>query len=164
MTCSDGLSSVDLYNNANNAFEKEDYDLALSMFDECLCCDPEHALAILAYWNLTLTILMKFKFQERRGETVSHEDMKWCKRMLICANRVAIIYESYLKKHPEYGEDYYEIYESAKELYNDFTIYGSIYSNNTGLLSQRSMTDVSNSSIIPLMCLANEDGPLCQYK
>jgi hypothetical protein len=149
---------MDLYNKSTIASKKGDYDAAISSLDECLCNDPQPGLAILAYWNLAVTILMKFNFQERNGEDVSDEEMKWCQRMLICAKRVGGIYDSHLKNHPTYGESNYAIYQQSKNLYNGYTFYGSVYRDNSGLLSQRSMKNVANAYATPLRCIANEEG------
>jgi hypothetical protein len=152
------LYSMDLYNEATNASKRGDYDTAIDILDECLCSEIEPALAILAYWNLAVTILMKFRFQERNGENVSDAEMKWCNRMLICAKRVIGIYDSHLKNHHTYGEANYEIYQNAKKLNSSFTFYGSVYRNKSGLLSQRNMSAVANASAMPLRCIVNEEG------
>ena len=154
----EGQFLMDLYNKSTMASKKEDYDAAISMLDECLCNDPPPELAILAYWNLAVTILMKFNFQDRNGEGVSNKDMKWCQRMLICAKRVRGIYDSHLKDHPTYGKDNYQMYQQAKSLYDSYTFYGSVYRDNAGSLSQRKMVDVANAYAKPLRCIDNEEG------
>lgn len=151
---SEALFFEDFYNDGLIAFKIGDYDTAISLFDESLCREPQPELAILAYWNLAVTILTKFRFQERNGENVSNEEMKWCLRMLTCAKRVIEIYESHLKNHPTYGEDDYTFYQQAKALCKSYAIYGSVYRRN-GVRSQRNMKDVANASVKPLKCIAD---------
>lgn len=151
-------NSADLYNQAISASQEGDYDAAISLLDDCLCNDPEPGLAMLAYWNMAVTILMKFNFQERNGEDVSDEEMKWCQRMLICSKKIKSIYESHLKNHPEYSKSHYETYEQSKNLYNSYTFYGSVYRDNSGSLSQRSMKNVAHAPAKPLRCFADEEG------
>ena len=154
----EGQFLMDLYNKATTASKKGDYDTAIGLLDECLSKSPKPELAVLAYWNLAVTILMKFNFQERKGEDVSDGEMKWCQRMLICAKRVRGIYDSHLKNHPTYRDSNYAIYQQANNLYKAYTFYGSVYRNNFGSLSQRSMKNIANAYAKPLRCIANEEG------
>ena len=151
------MKNVEFYNSATQLLEKGNYDEAISLFDSCLCNNPDPQLTFLSYWNLALAIFEKYNFNNRDGKNISNTEMLWCIRMVICAKNVKNIFDSKLDDYHDFKNSHYAIYNNSIKFSKNYAYYGSVSANSYGSLQSRNWEDVRKAHTKPLKCIEIEE-------
>jgi hypothetical protein len=144
------LSAGDHY---ERAMDSNNLDVTIRELDACLCATPEPFLAMLAYSNLSAAVWEKFRFNDRRSDTVEDDEIVWVRGCNICLRRALRTYEN-MPRHQQLEADTIKLHQAVKESLSPTVHYGAYVFR----FGQRQFRKVSG--LPPLRCLTDLDMPL----
>jgi len=147
-------AAIQHYDSAIEALTNENYDLAISHFNACLCSSPDAVMAFLAFCNLDLAIWGKFDFFNREGGSLSDYEAAWSLRAQKCLNKGIEIYDLYKNQFTgDVAEELEKSYQKALESRNNGMSYGAIKYGANGEKQIRDEDAVQRINLPPLQCL-----------
>lgn len=149
--------AIELFEQAEAAWNQENYDEAIRKFDQCLCSNPSPMVAMKAYVNIGVMIHTKYRFGFRRGETVSNEEARWVMRVGICGQKAVEVYKSQISNSPYAGE-LHELFTQAKSIHQFGSTYCLTKRDDYGSLDFRDdFAALSRINLPPLRSITDEE-------
>jgi len=146
------LSATDHFQQAMAAVDSN-IDITIRELDACLCAQPEPALAMLAYYNLSVTIWQKFRFNERKGASIDDDEYLWVRGCNICLRRALTIYEN-MPRVQQLEASTIQLHQGVKDSLSPTVFYGSY-------VYRHGQKEFRNVQGLPaLRCLTEIDMPL----
>ena len=130
-----------------------DLDVTIQELDACLCEDPEPLLAILAYFNLSAAVWEKFRFNDRKSDSVGDDEYLWVRGCNVCLRRALKIYEG-IPRHQQLEAETIKLHQAVKENLGPTVHYGAYVFR----YGQRQLRKVGG--LPPLRCLTEVDIPI----
>ncbi len=115
------LLAEDHYERAMGA---SNLDATIKELDACLCANPEPLLAMFGYFNLSAAVWEKFRFNERRGDSIEDDEYIWVRGCNIFLRRALKIYEN-MPRHEQLEADTINLNQAVKESLGPTVHYGA---------------------------------------
>jgi len=140
------LSAADYYKRAQQALASTNLDLTIRELDACLCSNPSLRLAVIAYYNIAAAIWGKFRFDDRKGDSVGDDEYIWVNGCNVCSRRGLRTYHQ-LPRDQQLDSSIIELHQVLNQLVSRTMTYGAyVYRH-----GQREFRAVSG--LPPLRCL-----------
>lgn len=151
------MDSIELFKQAEVAWDAENYDEAIKKFDQCLCSNPSPAVAMKAYVNIGVMIHTKFRFGFRRGDQVSDEECRWAIRVGICGQKAVEIYKNHIADTAYASGDLHELFIQAKGIHQFGTTYCLTERDTYGKLVFRDNASLCSTNLPTIYSIADEE-------
>ncbi len=150
------MDAIELFEQAEVAWDAENYDEAIKKFDQCLCANPSPTVAMKAFVNIGVMIHTKYRFGFRKGESVSDEEARWVIRAGICGQKAVEIYNNQIS-NTQYAGELHELFVQAKQIHQFGTTYCLTKRDAYGQLDFRDLVTLSKINLSPINSIADEE-------
>ena len=141
------------YEHYERGMDSNNPDITIRELDECLCLNPEPLLAMDAYYNLSAAVWEKFRFNERKSDSVEDDEIRWARGCNLCLRRALKIYDD-LSRAQQLKAEVIKMHQAMKESIRVTVHYGA-YIYRFGGMQFRQVRGLPD-----LRCLREIDMPL----
>lgn len=123
LTQATALSASDYYKRAQQALASNNLDVTVRELDACLCSTPSLRLSVIAYYNIAAAIWGRFRFDDRKGDSVADDEYVWVNGANVCCRRGITCYRQ-MPREQQLEATITELHQALNQLVSRTMTYG----------------------------------------